>query len=153
MKRTFPIFKAEEERRIAGVVYAPEEVDAHGDFARSETILKAAELFMMEFGSINLMHSVPVEKRDVSITQSFVAPVDFEQGGQKIKRGSWVLVAKVHNDEIWNSIKSGELTGWSLEGFAEFDESPNARKSATGVTITYDDGSQTELPLGVADAG
>lgn len=36
--------------------------------------------------------------------------------------GSWMVMAKVENDEIWNRIKEGELQGFSIEAFVNLDE-------------------------------
>ena len=36
--------------------------------------------------------------------------------------GSWLIMAKVENDEIWNRIKEGELQGFSIEAFVNLDE-------------------------------
>lgn len=118
--RFVPIIKADEEERfILGIVYEPDELDAHGEWATAPTIRKAAHLFLSEFGDINLMHVLPLEKRQVSIVESFIAPIDFNVNGQLIKKGSWVLAATVHDNELWDMIKKGEIKGWSLEGIAQ----------------------------------
>ena len=52
------------------------------------------------------------------IVESYLAPVDFEIGGQFIKKGDWLLGC-VWSDEMWNLIKNGERTGLSIGGMAE----------------------------------
>ncbi len=121
--RFIPIIKVDDmEHIIYGIVYEPDVEDAHGEFARKTTIRKAAHDFLSEFGEVNLMHTVPLGKRQVSVIESFIAPVSFEVNGDFIQKGSWVLAAKVHDEDIWELIVSGELTGWSLEGHAEYGE-------------------------------
>ncbi len=53
------------------------------------------------------------------MVESFLAPVEFEEGGQTIRKGSWVLAVKVFDDELWESVKSGERTAFSIAGTAE----------------------------------
>lgn len=37
--------------------------------------------------------------------------------GFKLQAGTWFVVVKVNNDEIWNKIKKKEIRGFSIEGF------------------------------------
>lgn len=39
--------------------------------------------------------------------------------------GSWMVMAKVENDEIWNRIKEGELQGFSIEAIVDLKEINN----------------------------
>lgn len=39
--------------------------------------------------------------------------------------GSWMVMAKVENDEIWNRIKEGELQGFSIEAVVDLKEINN----------------------------
>lgn len=52
------------------------------------------------------------------VVESYVAPADFEMNGETIKKGSWVLVTKA-SEEVWEQIKKGEITGYSMAGTAE----------------------------------
>ena len=36
--------------------------------------------------------------------------------------GSWLMAAKVENEEIWQKIKAGEMNGFSIEAFVNLDE-------------------------------
>ena len=56
--------------------------------------------------------------KDVRILESFLAPVDFEIKGRKIKKGTWLLAVRVLNDAVWKAIKSGGFTGFSIGGSA-----------------------------------
>lgn len=39
--------------------------------------------------------------------------------GLDVKKGDWVLAQKIDNPEVWQDIKSGKLTGFSIEAFLE----------------------------------
>jgi DNA adenine methylase len=39
-------------------------------------------------------------------------------GPKHVKKGTWLLAARVVDDVLWNAIKEGKLTGWSMEGTA-----------------------------------
>jgi DNA adenine methylase len=54
----------------------------------------------------------------VKILESYVAPVEFEIDGKRVKRGTWLLAVRVAEDGLWRQIKSGELTGFSIGGSA-----------------------------------
>ena len=43
--------------------------------------------------------------------------------------GSWMVMAKVENDEIWNRIKEGELQGFSIEAIVDLKEINNKIKN------------------------
>lgn len=107
---------------VYGVVYAPNEVDAHDDFALPEDIESAAHSFM-KTQTLNLGHYKDQEltKNDAQIVESFIAPIDFVYDGsdQTITKGSWVLVTQVYNEDIKDDVIKGEFAGWSLEGLAE----------------------------------
>ena len=42
--------------------------------------------------------------------------------GIDVPIGSWLMAAKVENEEIWTKIKSGEMNGFSIEAFVNLDE-------------------------------
>ena len=42
--------------------------------------------------------------------------------GIDVPIGSWLMAAKVENEDIWNKIKSGEMNGFSIEAFVNLDE-------------------------------
>lgn len=113
-----PVEKGEEQI-VYGVVYEPDTVDAQGDKASAEEIRKAAYHFMENGQSFKVMHKG--KKVDVKILENYIAPVDFELDGcgRKVKKGSWVLVTRVMNKKLWEGIKDGKLTGYSMAGYAK----------------------------------
>lgn len=42
--------------------------------------------------------------------------------GIDVPVGSWLMAAKVENEEIWAKIKAGEMNGYSIEAFVNLDE-------------------------------
>jgi hypothetical protein len=113
------IFKADdEERKVYGIVYVPNEVDAQGDWIEDKALEKAAHNFMLDYQKMDTMHNM--EEGAGKILESYIAPVDFDINGEHISKGTWVLVSQP-NENVWNQIKRGELTGYSLFGTAEVE--------------------------------
>ncbi|KAA6453215.1 XkdF-like putative serine protease domain-containing protein [Bacillus swezeyi] len=111
------ITKAEGEKKLVyGVVYEPNVMDAHSDFMTAEEIQKAAHGFLKDARKIDKDHNFQGGVGEV--VESYVAPADFEVNGETIVKGSWVLVTKAC-DEVWEQIKKGEITGYSMAGTAE----------------------------------
>jgi DNA adenine methylase len=114
---TTPILKADEERYVLGIVLEPETVDAQGDIYSVEEVRKAAHTFMEVYRGVGLQHQVRVDDR-VKILESYLAPGDLELGGLLVKRGTWLLAVRVLDDELWQLVKDGTLTGFSIGGTA-----------------------------------
>ncbi|MED2976594.1 XkdF-like putative serine protease domain-containing protein [Bacillus swezeyi] len=109
--------KAEDEKKLVyGIVYEPDTPDAHGDFMTAAEIEKAAHEFLKDAREIDKQHDFQGGVGEV--VESYVAPADFEINGEVIKKGSWVLVTKA-SDEVWEQIKKGDITGYSMAGTAE----------------------------------
>jgi len=108
--------KAKEEHIVYGIVYEPDEEDSQGDEANAEEIRKAAYQFMEEVQTFKVMHKGKNVK--VRILENYIAPVDFKIEGKSVKKGSWVLVTRILDKRVWNAIKKGKLTGYSMAGYA-----------------------------------
>lgn len=111
--------KDESQQIVYGIVYEPDVEDAHGDFMTAAEIEKAAHIFMKEYQNIDKQHDF--ESEVGKVIESYIAPADFEIGGQQVTKGSWVMAVKVE-DEMWGLIQKGEFTGFSLAGMAELIE-------------------------------
>ena len=143
--KTIPLIKGvdpQDERFVLGIVLEPEVVDAQGDIYSAEEIRQAAHRFMEEFGGLGLMHRLQVNGQ-VRILESYLAPVDFEIGEVKVRRGTWLLAVRILSDELWARIKDGTLGGFSVGGSARrIPETAAADEaSARGVET-----SRTEAP-------
>lgn len=108
----------EEERKVYGLVYAPDVVDAHGDYTDAGTLEKAAHDFMLNYQKMDVQHNF--EEGAGEVVESFIAPETFTINGEEIVKGSWVLVS-IASEEVWEAIKKGEITGYSLYGTAEVE--------------------------------
>lgn len=115
----FEIIKLDDSQRlVGGIVYEPDTVDSQGDSASAQEIEKAAHRFMMESRVIGIMHKEAAGKR-VDIVESYIVREPHKIGNRVLKRGTWMLVVKVHDDGLWEGVKSEKLTGFSMGGRAE----------------------------------
>lgn len=106
----------EERQLVYGIVYEPNVVDTHGDYMTANEIAKAAHDYMVNSRKVDTQHNF-IDGAG-TLAESYIAPIDFVVGGQVISKGSWVLVTKA-SDEIWEGIKEGKYTGYSMAGTAE----------------------------------
>lgn len=103
----------EEKRLVYAEVYLPDIEDAHGHCMTAQEIEKMAHGFMKNrrTTSIDLNHDNRTDY-DCAMVESFIA----RSGDPDYVPGSWVGVVHVGNDEVWDQIKKGEITGFSFEG-------------------------------------
>jgi len=104
----------DDERIVFGIVYEPDEEDTQGDYATAEEIRKAAYSFMENGQTYHVMHKGAVV--NVCVLESYLAPVEFQAGGETVKKGTWLLASRIPEGEMWTDIKSGELAGYSMGG-------------------------------------
>jgi len=120
--RIIPIAKVNnDERMVYGIVYSPDEVDSQGDTATAETIKEMAYSFMKS------QKTTQIDKQhDFEAGQGFVAESWLTKASDPLfpssPEGSWAVGIKVENDETWELVKSGEITGLSLAGTAVVEE-------------------------------
>lgn len=146
-----PIRKYDAEKGIVyGVVYAPDDEDAHGDFMSTDTVEKAAHDFLSQSNTIKAMdtqHNLNVVD-GCTIVESFI-----NKGHEYFKeakdKDAWVIAVKVENEEIKKSVKDGTFTGFSLYGTAERagDESKSEKSFMSHVKkfFTGEDDEHVEL--------
>lgn len=107
--------KKEHQRIVVGAVLIPEETDLQGDIISVDSIEKAAHDYLSRYRGTGVMHND--FKRSIQVVESYIAPVDFVLGGQKITKGTWMLVFKILDDAIWSQVMKGELQGFSIGGY------------------------------------
>jgi len=121
---TMKFLKSREEKQILyGIIFEPDFVDAHDEFVEKDDIEEAAHGYMIrlqnEKGSmIKLSHQIEIDK-EADIVECYVAPVDFEMGDEKVKKGSWVVAIKIWNKDLWDATKD-EISGLSAGGWKTF---------------------------------
>lgn len=126
----------EEQQLVYGVVYEPDVEDSHGDYMTATEIEKAAHGFLKDARNIDKQHDF--ESGVGEVVESYIAPTDFELGDETITKGSWVLVTKA-SDEVWEEIKKGEITGYSMAGTAETIEKQKKKQNEKPVSKSDDD--------------
>lgn len=104
----------EEERLFTAVVLRPDVVDAHGDIYSKDVVKKACHDYVTYCMNQNVQHQVDVEKSDVAVVESWIAPADFTLGSGEVKAGDWVMTVRVDNEDIWKACKKGTFTGFSV---------------------------------------
>lgn len=118
------IIKNDEMQRAFGIVYSPDQEDAHGDTADAHTIRRAAAEFMREgrLKNIDTEHSFTNE-------MAFVAETWLVRKGDPLfpdePEGSWAVGIQINDPDLWSQLKSGELTGISLAGIARHEPEPD----------------------------
>ncbi len=106
---------------VTGIVYEPMVEDTHGNYMTEEEITKAAYWFAKNGNSVDIQHCF-VKCDTVAVVESYVAKCDMEIEGQTIKKGTWIMTAEVTDDEIWDAIQKGDITGFSMGGIGVYSE-------------------------------
>jgi len=121
LQRAIPIAKTDDEKRlIYGIVYEPEIVDSQAEWGGLTAIENACHKFMERYNrarALKLMHNSQL-KEEAAIVECYIMPQDGQIGDQKVRKGTWVLVTKIHDDKLWKKVKSGEIAGYSMGGKA-----------------------------------
>ncbi|KAB0577237.1 putative serine protease XkdF [Fusobacterium naviforme] len=130
------IVKADAESHfVTGIVYEPMEEDTHGNFMTEEEITKAAYWFAKNGNKVDLQHSFePLE--DAAVVESWIAKADFEIDGETIRKGTWLMTVEVTDEDVWEGIQKGEITGFSMGGLGNYSEEDvdliNVEKQVSG---------------------
>lgn len=103
----------DDEQIVFGEVYAPGFPDSQGDFMTAETIKDMAYRFMANgfLAKIDTQHNR--EENGSYIVESFIARSD----DPDFITGSWVVGVKIPDGNVWGMVKSGDLNGFSLDGY------------------------------------
>ena len=112
MELTAPIVLKDLDRRIVyGPVLIPDVPDTDGDVVSADKVERVAHRFMEEYRLMEHMHTLKSVARPV---ESYIAPTDLDLGQSRVPKGSWVMGAKVVDDDAWEDVKTGKLTGFSV---------------------------------------
>lgn len=114
----------EEKRLVSGPALIPDEPifrnqGGHRFYIKytKDTIAKMALNFFKNHRNTegNVEHAIPVN--GITFYESYlvnkqrgISPVEFD-----VPDGTWFLTAKVENDDVWELVKNGELTGFSID--------------------------------------
>jgi hypothetical protein len=125
-KELVPIIKIDEvERVVKGVVYKPDELDAHDDWMTAAEIKKASYNFMKQLRLQNVDTKHTLEKVDAYVCESYIAEVG---NPDNYPEGSWIVAMKIDDDTVWADVLSGEYEAFSMygKGYAIKDVEPSA---------------------------
>lgn len=105
------------------VVMEPGTVDLQDDVTDASEIEKAAHQYLLDSRVVGDSHRKngrgTIIEADAGVVESFIAPVDFEVGTERILKGSWIIAIKVNDSELWKSVEDGDITGVSIGGVGE----------------------------------
>jgi hypothetical protein len=109
---------AQEEHFIFGVVLVPNETDSQGDIYSPDEVRKAAHAYMeASAGTFKLMHAgQPVD--GLKVLETYVTKVVETHNGETFPVGTWLMAARVLDNNLWENIKKGVFTGFSIGGSA-----------------------------------
>lgn len=108
------ILKQNQEQKIVyAPVLVPNEPDSDGDVVTPTKIEQVAHKFLESYGNIDLQHTLNNVGR---VIESFIAPSDLNYNDFVVPKGSWMMGVRVTDDNAWNAVKSGKLTGFSIMG-------------------------------------
>lgn len=107
------VSKGSDQQIVYGVVSEPNVIDLQGDRLSKSEIRAACHKFMQNSQRIGKEHSGVA---NASIIESYIAPTDFKCNGQVVKSGSWVMAVKIHDPALWQAVKKGDITGFSIAG-------------------------------------
>lgn len=133
-------FSDDEQMIVKGPALIPNKLIFRNDkfgtryvYFTAETIKQFAMSFLQKNAQkINIQHDKFI---NANVVESyFVTNEDNEFG---VSVGSWIVALKINDKEVWNSIKSGEINGFSIQGlFSEnFTEKLNKNKIVNKMSI------------------
>lgn len=121
-----PIAKAldEELRQVTYVCMKADAVDAHGDFTSGDEVRKASESFRRAWLAnqqlSNLFHLYKTSSYD--IIESYLAPCEMILNDHTVNKSDWLVTLQIHDDNVWEAIKSGDIVGVSIGAKARAEE-------------------------------
>lgn len=107
------------ERVVMSELLVPDVPNTYGDIYTREAIKDFAYRYAMSDYVIDIDHDQEnVRDKKLSVVEYFIA----RPGDPDFIEGSLVIGMKVHDDEVWERIVSGELNGYSFEAEAFITE-------------------------------
>ena len=91
-----------------------------------EEIKEISKKFINEEKKFNLLHNNDLVA-DVELMESWIVEdtdndkINF-YGLKDIPVGSWIIMTKVNNDELWQLVKDRKFNGFSVEGFFDMEK-------------------------------
>ena len=118
----------EDKRIVIGLALIPEKkiYRKSGDYEfnivfSKDTVRQASELYMRNLKNNNTTLEHNGITNGVSVIESWIVE-DVQKDktalyGINASVGSWAVMMKVYNDDVWKDVKDGKYLGFSIEGF------------------------------------
>lgn len=116
------VFKFNEEQRLVygwayvSTVKGEISLDHSGEYIRPDELVKAATNFMLDVRVAKAMHSgsqIGEIVHSLPVTKEIATSL-----GITTDREGWIICVKVHDDSVWEDVKSGKLSAFSIGGRA-----------------------------------
>jgi len=99
---------------------ADEDKDFYVYFSEA-TIRRASEMFLKYQNQHKATYEHERDIDDVYVMESWIIEDTKKDKsnlyGFSLPKGTWMVTMRINNDEVWSELKSGKLTGLSIEGF------------------------------------
>ena len=110
-----------------------------------DTVRKTAELYLKNHNTNNATLEHTLKADGVSVVESWIVEnVEKDKTslyGINATEGSWAVVMRIYNDDIWKEVKNGTYKGLSIEGyFADKMERP---KDSVGMSKEQQEANDT----------
>lgn len=116
------IFKFNDEQKLVygwayvSTVKGEISLDHSGEYIRPDELVKAATNFMLDVRVAKAMHSgsqIGEIVHSLPVTNEIATSL-----GITTDREGWIICVKVHDDSVWEDVKSGKLQAFSIGGRA-----------------------------------
>lgn len=107
-----------DERFVFGVVLVPNEADSQGEIYDADEVKKAAHAYMENAnGTFKIMHNgEPID--GIRVLETYVTKVAETHDGETFPVGTWLMAARILDGMLWDQVKRGVFTGFSIGGTA-----------------------------------
>lgn len=109
----------EELMQVTYVAMLPDSTDLAGDFTSATEVRKAMESFNASQQRANLFHMTMTDT--FSVIESYCCPTDLVLGGIAVLKGTWLMTLQINDDDLWESVKSGDVNGISIGAVANVE--------------------------------
>ena len=121
----------EEKKILMGAALVPDKQIYRNDkengefyiYFSKDTIRKASQLFLQRSNQNNATYEHQMKIEGMSVVESWIIENSKQDKsaiyGFDLPEGTWMISMKVDNEEVWNKVKSGDIKGFSIEGYFE----------------------------------
>ena len=139
MALKFIIKNNEDKQEITAPILVPEEADYHEDIYSHDEVLKACRNFNSVCKTANLQHAVQLTDQAAEWVESYISPQDMTFQGPDgedylVKKGTWLGTMKIKAKALWEEVKKGTFTGFSIQGYARTQVLKSKVAGHTGLT-------------------